>query len=160
MDHVGEVASADRETDCVGTIAVQQDTCTFINDLTAAAELYDRTVSSTSTIEEVCSEEVLGRLQSKLNEKKEMMTMRTAKLWVQYLNMVDILRRFLKAERTGNWKLHLQSVQEMLPYFAASGHTLYAKSAYVYLQMMLNLPESHPDVHQQFEKGIPCGEVQ
>ena len=33
------------------------------------------------------------------------------------------------------------------------GHMLYAKSAYVYLQMMLNLPESHPDVHQQFEKG-------
>ena len=60
--------------------------------------------------------------------------------------MIDILRNFVKAERTGNWRLHLQCVHDMLPYFAASGHRLYAKSAYVYLQMMTALPETHPDV--------------
>ena len=41
----------------------------------------------------------------------------------------------------------------MLPYFAAAGHNLYAKSAYVYLQTMTMLPETHPDVHQKFEEG-------
>ena len=35
----------------------------------------------------------------------------------------------------------------------ASGHRLYAKSAYVYLQMMIALPETHPDVHKKFEEG-------
>ena len=49
-----------------------------------------------------------------------------------------------------NWKLHLQTVQGMLP---ESGHSLYAKSAYVYLQIMLRLPETHPDAHRKFMVG-------
>ena len=122
-------------------------------DLTTASELYDKAMSSLLSVEEVCLAEVLERIQCKVDEKKEAMTTRTARLWVQYLNMVDILRKFLKAERTGNWRLHLQSVHDMLPYFAASGHRQYAKSAYVYLQMMTTLPETHPDVHQKFEDG-------
>ena len=28
---------------------------------------------------------------------------RTAKLWLQYMDMVDILRKFIKAERSGHW---------------------------------------------------------
>ena len=116
-------------------------------------DLYDRARSSTFSVEEVCSSEALVRLQSKVNGKKKTMTGRTATLWLQYLEMVDILRVFLKAERTGNWRLHLQSVCEMLSYFAAAGHRLYAKSAYVYLQTMTMLPETHPDFHQKFEEG-------
>ena len=54
---------------------------------------------------------------------------------------------FIKAERMANWKLHLQTVQGMLP---ESGHSLYAKSAYEYLQIMLRLPETHPDAHRKF----------
>ena len=88
-----------------------------------------------------------------------MMTTRTALLWKQYLNMIDILQQFLKAEHTGNWRLHLQFVREMLPYFAASGHNLYAKSAYVYLQQMFSLHETHPDISKKFEEG-PCSEAQ
>ena len=47
---------------------------------------------------------------------------RTATMWIQYMNMVDTLRTFIKAERTGNWNLHLQTVREMLLYLAAAGH--------------------------------------
>ena len=49
-----------------------------------------------------------------------------------------------------NWKLHLQTVQGMLP---ESGHSLYAKYAYVYLRIMLRLPETHPDAHRKFMDG-------
>ena len=41
----------------------------------------------------------------------------------------------------------------MLPYFAAAGHNLYAKSAYIYLQKMQQLPQSHPDIHASFLNG-------
>ncbi len=41
----------------------------------------------------------------------------------------------------------------MLPYFAAAGHNLYAKSAHVYLQMMVKLEDEHPDVYQSFKMG-------
>ena len=42
----------------------------------------------------------------------------------------------------------------MLPYFAASGHNLYAKSAYVYLQMMHQLEGRQPLVHASFMDGL------
>ena len=62
---------------------------------------------------------------------------RTAKLWIEYMNMIDLLRQFITAERSGHWLLHLKSLQQMLPYLAASGHNLYAKSAHAYLEDML-----------------------
>ena len=41
----------------------------------------------------------------------------------------------------------------MLPFFAASGHRLYAKSARLYLQQMMHLSETHPDVYKDFMAG-------
>ena len=41
----------------------------------------------------------------------------------------------------------------MLPYFVASEHNLFAKSAYVYLQAMQELPDTHPDIQKRFEEG-------
>ena len=67
--------------------------------------------------------------------------------------MVQILCKFIKAERTGNWNLHLQAVQDMLPYLAASGHNAYTKSGYLYLQNMLCLKDKHPDVWAGFQIG-------
>jgi len=59
--------------------------------------------------------------------------------------MVDILRTFIRAERTGNWKLHLQAVHDMLPYFAA---------AYLYMQLMYDLQKEHPEVYTSFQDGL------
>ncbi|CAC5420603.1 unnamed protein product [Mytilus coruscus] len=64
--------------------------------------------------------------------------------------MVQVLRPFIKAERTGNWPLRLQSIQAMLPFLAASGHNLYTKTAYVYLMPLQSLDEDHPDVYASF----------
>ena len=68
--------------------------------------------------------------------------------------MVNILRTFIKAERTANWELHLQAVSEMLPYLAASGHNLYVKCARLYLQSMSNLRDDHPAVYRDFVSGL------
>ncbi|KYN02784.1 hypothetical protein ALC62_06362 [Cyphomyrmex costatus] len=65
----------------------------------------------------------------------------TAKLWIQYLRMVTLVKQFVEAERMGNWELHLATIQKMLPFFHASGHFNYAKSSHLYLQDMLQLRE-------------------
>ena len=84
---------------------------------------------------------ITKKIKSKLNTKKTSMTMWTAHLWLQYQDMIDILKTFtcIKDKQTGNWNLHLQAVLDMLPYLAASDHQLYTKSAYVYLQTMTDL---------------------
>ena len=55
-------------------------------------------------------------------EKEKMQSSSMSQFWLQYMTMVDILKKYLKAERLGNWKM-----QDMLPYFAASGHAHYLK---------------------------------
>mgnify|MGYP001794205738 CR=1 FL=1 len=70
------------------------------------------------------------------------------------MEMIDILKMYLKAERLGNWELHLKATAEMLPYFAASGHNNYLKSSYIYLQQMQELAETNPAVYHSFSKGL------
>lgn len=60
---------------------------------------------------------------------------------------------FLNSVATGDYLLHLNSVQAMHPFFAASGHNNYAKSIQVYLQDMQKLHETNPDVHRFFSDG-------
>ena len=67
---------------------------------------------------------------------------------------MKILRKFIKAECMGNWSLHLEAVLDMLPYLAASGHSLYAKSARIYLQTILSLEQDYPDVHRNFTQDF------
>ena len=54
----------------------------------------------------------------------------------------------------GNWSLYLEAVLNMLPYLAASGHSLYAKCARIYMQTMLSLEQDYPDVHRNFVQGF------
>ena len=67
--------------------------------------------------------------------------------------MVNIVCKITKAQRTRNWLLHLEVISECLPYFAATGHYLHAKSTNLYLQSMNELSSTNPDVYQMFING-------
>ena len=86
--------------------------------------------------------------------KKSIQASRTAKLWLQFMTMMDILRMFLKGERMGIWELHIQAMYDMMPYLAASGHNLNTKCIHVYLQQMHKLHETHPEVSWHFDQGF------
>ena len=51
----------------------------------------------------------------------------TRRFWMDYLGMVELLLKFLRAQRTGNWTLHLESFREMLPWFFIHDHQNYAR---------------------------------
>lgn len=53
--------------------------------------------------------------------------------------MVTLLKIAIASERLGDWNLHLQTSELMLPYFHAAGHLPYAKSLQVYIQDMKEL---------------------
>lgn len=73
--------------------------------------------------------------------------------WMQYMKMVSTLLQFLRAEREGNWNVHLSSLAEMLPWIMVYDHTNYSRWAPVYLFHMQQLPVTVPEVSQQFEAG-------
>ena len=101
------------------------------DDLLSIADLLEETMSRNVKAEDVEHEHIVQEMLQKIEMvKDELASSKTAQLWFQYLDMIDIVCNFIEAERTGNWALHLKSLSDMLPYFAASGNHLYAKSGY------------------------------
>ena len=78
----------------------------------------------------------------------------TSRLWINYTNYINIVKTFIRAERTGNWHSHLTTVANMIDLFAITGHIHYAKSARLYLQTMQDLTKQHPWSYIKFaEEG-------
>ena len=65
-----------------------------------------------------------------------------------------IHKLFIRAERVGNWNMHIIAVGRMLSLFAVIGHFNYAKSTRMYLQLMLQLSAGNPWLYEHFtERG-------
>ena len=73
--------------------------------------------------------------------------------WEEYGHMVKLLLQFVKAERTGNWELHLLSVAAMVPHFFSMDRPNYARWLPVYIMDMRQLATKHPEVHKEFVNG-------
>ncbi|KAL7307868.1 hypothetical protein TKK_0000187 [Trichogramma kaykai] len=69
----------------------------------------------------------------------------TCKLWIQYCRMVFIVNDFIYAEKCGDWELHLKTIERMIPFFHATGHFPYAKSAQIYYNDMKDLKDKMND---------------
>ena len=78
-------------------------------DLKEITKLYDDLMSLNKPVEDVMASDSLCRMSTRVQTHKESLnTFPTARLWVQYLDMIDIVCRFLRSERIGNWKLHMR----------------------------------------------------
>ena len=73
--------------------------------------------------------------------------------WEKYIGMVEILLRYIRAEREGDWNLHLESVAQMIPYCFAYDHINYARWASEYLIDMKLLSNSTPLIWEEFLNG-------
>ncbi|WAR24223.1 P52K-like protein [Mya arenaria] len=73
--------------------------------------------------------------------------------WKTYMDMIEILLLFIRAEREGNWKLHLEAFAAMLPWLTAYDHLNYARWGPVYLAEMKDLENRAPEVYTEFMNG-------
>lgn len=78
---------------------------------------------------------------------------KTLLFWEQYIDMVDILLQFIKAEWSGNWDLYLSALDKMTPHFFAMDRPNYVRWLQVYIADMIMLESSHPKVHEEFLAG-------
>ena len=104
-------------------------------------------------------EELLRPYMPELSSFRDMMNfledvsskIRTSKLWVDCLiKSVLLIMQYVRAERTGDWLLHLYASAEMIKYFFAAGHVNFARYGLYNLLQMINLPEH---VMQKFLLG-------
>ena len=106
-------------------------------------------------IEDLIQSSTVLKLNTSLQTLKQELTekSRPAKLWIAYMDYVQVAKLFTRAERTGDWNTYLIAVNSMLNLFAATGHFNYAKCGRLYLQYMQRLPETNPWLYQQFSKN-------
>ena len=94
-------------------------------------EFYQRFQEGSMSISEMSESAEALKLEECLVQHKALLAEQspTAKLWLQYIEYIETLKLFIRAERSGNWSLHLVAITRMLNLFAATG----AKSARLYL---------------------------
>ena len=107
-------------------------------DFSDLQKFYEKALSSdldTEKLIELNSDATFNQIRKELESTRNQLKehSRTAQLWIQYIDYVDIVKNFIYAERTSNWELHLSSLSKMLNLFAATGHINYAKCGRLYL---------------------------
>ena len=84
---------------------------------------------------------------------KEMSAVKNYTYWLSYLKMVEILLNFIRAQRTSDWTLHVQSFSAMLSWLTVYDHTNYTRWGPVYLADMKALEVTAPEVYDEFLAG-------
>lgn len=109
-----------------------------------------------NNIDELLSDDIFKEVTAYFEEEFQFLEKQnpTCKLWVQYCQMVFIVKDFLYAEKSGDWEIHLQTIERMLPFFHATGHFSYAKFAQLYLSDMRALAtKMDSEEYEKFTKN-------
>jgi hypothetical protein len=128
----------------------------FVNNMTQAALVFNNSFNADDrkeSFERLCAE--CQQLSDKLAEyvAKKKLTSSTFMFWAELWHMYGILLRLVRADRECNFKLHLSSVAECLPYVFAFDKQNYARWLSVYLADMNTLETSAPTVYQEMLTG-------
>ena len=91
------------------------------DDLVEALEFCDAILREELGDQDVCQQNIFENIQTKIEAEKNVLSQfLTGKLWIQYMVMIDLLKTFIRSQRTGDFQLYLKCLQEMLPYLAAA----------------------------------------
>ena len=74
-------------------------------------------------------------------------------VFLDYMRMIMEMMLFIRAVRTGDWLLHLRSLQLFTKYFFAHDKLNYARMTPLYLAEMQKLQQSDPEIYEEFLKG-------
>ena len=75
------------------------------------------------------------------------------KFWSLTRNMEMLLLRFVRSLRSKNFKLFVESLEQMLPSFFALDHLNYAKWLSVHLKDLKSLSSTNPTIYEAFLEG-------
>ena len=96
-------------------VASDSEVINLPNEIQELGELIDKLLSGEMLAPDINDSTDLSSVREKVSSALNAIEHRTGKLWCMYMKCVDIVRDFLRSERTGDWKLHLQILQDMLP---------------------------------------------
>ena len=75
------------------------------------------------------------------------------KYWSTIMELQLLMCRFIRSLREGDFPLYVQVCDELCAWFHVMDHTNYARWVPVHVRDMVQLSETHPDIHAEFLKG-------
>ena len=69
------------------------------------------------------------------------------------LSIANLLQDLICADRTGDWEIHLRTVEKLLSIFQQCYTTNYLRYTSFYLEEMRQLPDEFPEIYDQFKNG-------
>lgn len=73
--------------------------------------------------------------------------------WYLVLSMELTILSLIRSFREADFRLYVETLMELIPYFFANNNYNYARWLSVHLKDMLCLEQTHPDTHLQFKNG-------
>ena len=104
---------------------------------------------SKETFNEVLSDERFDGILESFNaffEKLKTQTGSMSEFWISYITMIKTLLDIIRASRDGDFLLHLESVEAIIPWCFAYDRTNYSRYLPWYIQSMNELKSSNPEV--------------
>ncbi|CAG9762726.1 unnamed protein product [Ceutorhynchus assimilis] len=132
----------------------------FTEDMQDALNNFENMFNEKHSIDEY--EKTLGNIFSKSEEFNKYLIQfiefgcqnsPTFKYWFLFIEAADILLKLLRSERNADFELHLEAVQETLPFLRAGGRSNYARYTPIYLLDMENLKLKKPKMYQYLKNG-------
>ena len=123
-----------------------------IKSMKKAVSIRDKEESQKSLEKfKISSAQLLKDFETFKSERSE--ASETFRYWNNFIDMVHLLRDIVRADREGDWNLHLSSVKDTLPLFKIFDRTNYLRWCSMYVEDMQGLKESAPDVFAAFMEG-------
>ncbi|MES9882214.1 MAG: hypothetical protein ABW185_15180 [Sedimenticola sp.] len=73
--------------------------------------------------------------------------------WSTVMELELLNCRLVRSQREGQWLLYVQVLDELCPWFFVFDHTNYSRWLPIHVRDMVQLPNTHPDVYNEFMKG-------
>ena len=124
-----------------------------MNEETVIANIEELRADVQESLERTMDEMVTVEQQFSLFKKEARTKSDMFAFWDDYIMMVQLLLQFIRAERIGDWALHLSSTAVMVPHFFAKDRQNYSRQLPIYLGDMNRLEESFNVVYHQFMNG-------
>ena len=67
-----------------------------------------------------------------------------------FIDNVNCIKALIGADQTGDWEVHLNTFEYLLPIFCRCGSINYLRYATFYLERMRRLPRDHPATYEMF----------
>ena len=78
----------------------------------------------------------------------------TSEFWIKYVDMIHLYHAFSRSRRIGDFQLFLARIPDLTNFFFALNHHNYARWMVRYYHNLVVLPNSHPEVYEEFKSGL------